>query len=276
MKKIFYFTAILFATALCFSSCDRNNEDVNITLSQTSWECATNEPELSGMLTLSFSDGENGIMKEDLKDKDGNNYTAYHLFTYDKAKGKTTLHVNGGHGYFNNDHISRVFCNTDYSITIDKQAKSLIITDNDNQMAFTRTDYAPLYLPSTSMPDVDASSSKLTDSFLKGIWESYVDDGMVYVKFSYRIGDEDRHASLRVTKCFGTLRNDIVDSRDLYPVIEDNNTVALYADQARTKLDFCVVFLEEIPYSGGGYMITVLNDKREEIITDFCIKQSAN
>lgn len=276
MKKIFYFTAILFATILCLSSCDRNNEDVNITLSQTSWECATNEPELSGMLTLSFSDGENGIMKEDLKDKDGNNYTAYHLFTYERVKGKTTLHVNGGHGYFNNNHISRVFSNTDYTITIDKQAKSLVLTDNDNQMTFTRTDYAPLSLPSTSMPDVDASSFKLTESIVKGTWESYVSSGLVNVKFSYGIGSEDRHASLRVTKCFGTLRNDIIDSRDLYPVIEDNNTVALYADQARTKLDFCVVFLEEIPYSGGGYMITVLNDKREEIITDFCVKTSAN
>lgn len=276
MKKILYLTAILFATILCLSSCDRNNGDVNITLSQTSWECAMNEPELSGMLTLSFSDDENGIVKEDLKDKDGNNYTAYHLFTYDKAKGKTTLHVNGGHGYFNNDYISRVFSNTDYSITIDKQAKSLVLTDNDNHMTFTRTDYAPLSLPSTSMPGVDASSSKLTDSFLKGTWRSYVDDGLAYVRFSYRIGGEDRHASLWVQSNFGTFRQDIIDSRDLYPVIEDNNTVALYADQAHTKLDFCVAFWEEIPYTGGGYMISVLNDKREEIISDICVKTSAN
>lgn len=276
MKKIFYFTAILFATILCLSSCDRNNEDVNITLSQTSWECAMNEPELSGMLTLSFSDDENGIMKEDLKDKDGNDYTAYHLFTYDKAKGKTTLHVNGGHGYFNNDYISRVFSNTDYSITIDKQAKSLVLTDNDNQMTFTRTDYVPLSLPSTSMPGVDASSSKLTESIVKGTWESYVDDGLAYVNFSYRIGGEDRHASLWVQSNFGTFRQDIIDSRDLYPVIEDNNTVALYADQARTKLDFCVVFLEEVPYTGGGYFVTILNDKREELTTDICVKTSEN
>lgn len=275
MKKNLYLTAILFATCLSFSSCDRNNEDVNITLSQTSWECAMNEPELSGMLTLSFSDDENGIMKEDLKDKDGNNYTAYHLFTYDKVKGKTTLHVNGGHGYFNNDYISRLFSNTDYSITIDKQAKSLIITDNDNQMTFTRTDYAPLSLPATSMPGVDASSSKLTESIVKGTWES-LSHGLAYVKFSYQIGDEDRHASLRVQSNFGTFRQDIIDSRDLYPVIEDNNTVALYADQARTKLDFCVAFWEEIPYTGGGYMISVLNDKREEIISDICVKTSAN
>lgn len=275
MKKIFYFTAILFATTLCFSSCDRNNEDVNITLSQTSWECAMNEPELSGMLTLSFSDDENGIMKEDLKDKDGNNYTAYHLFTYDKVKGKTTLHVNGGHGYFNNNHISRVFCNTDYSITIDKQAKSLIITDNDNQMTFTRTDYAPLSLPATSMPDVDASSFKLTESFVKGTWESF-HPGLVYVNFSYRIGGEDRHASLLMQSCCGTFRQDIIDSRDLYPVIEDNNTVALYADQARTKLDFCVVFGDQVPYYTGGYFFTILNDKREELTTDICVKTSAN
>lgn len=276
MKKIFYFTAILFAAILCLSSCDRNNEDVNITLSQTSWECAMNEPELSGMLTLSFTDAENGIMKEDHKDKDGNNYTAYHLFTYERVKGKTTLHVNGGHGYFNNDYISRVFSNTDYTITIDKQAKSLVLTDKDNHMTFTRTDYAPLSLPATSMPGVDASSSKLTESFVKGTWESYVSSGLVNMKFSYRIGSEDRHASLRVTSNFGTYRYDIVDSRDLYPVIEDNNTVALYADQARTKIEFYLVFGEEIPYYGGGYMITVLNDKREELTTDICVKTSEN
>lgn len=233
-----------------------------------------NEPELSGMLTMSFSDDENGIMKEDLKDKDGNNYTAYHLFTYDKVKGKTTLHVNGGHGYFNNDHISRVFCNTDYSITIDKQAKSLVLTDNDNQMTFTRTDYAPLSLPSTSMPGVDASSSKLTESFLTGIWES-LHPGLAYVSFICHIGNGDKDASLLVQSWYGKLHSDIVDSRDLYPVIEDNNTVALYADPACTKLDFCVFFLEEVPYTDGGYMITVLNDKREEMITDICIKTSA-
>lgn len=198
------------------------------------------------MLTLSFSDDENGIMKEDLKDKDGNNYTAYHLFTYDKVKGKTTIHVNAGHGYFNNDYISRLFSNTDYTITIDKQAKSLVLTDKDNHMTFTRTDYVPLSLPSTSMPDVDASSSKLTDSFLKGTWESYR-TGLAYVNFSYRIGGEDRHASLWVQSNFGTFRQDIIDSRDLYPVIEDNNTVALYADQARTKLDFCVVLGRKFP-----------------------------
>lgn len=275
MKKIFYFTAILFATTLCFSSCDRNNEDVNITLSQTSWECATNEPELSGMLTLSFSDGENGIMKEDLKDKDGNNYTAYHLFTYDKVKGKTTLHVNGGHGYFNNDHISRVFSNTDYSITIDKQAKSLVLTDNDNQMTFTRTDYAPLSLPSTSMPGVDASSFKLTDSYLNGTWDSGDSGILLHIKFIYHIGSEDRHVGLWVQSNFGTFRQDIIDARDLYPVIEDNYTVALYADQARTKIEFYLAFGEENPYI-TGHFVTVLNDKREEQGTAFCVKQSAN
>lgn len=233
-----------------------------------------NEPELSGMLTLSFSDDENGIMKEDLKDKDGNDYTAYHLFTYNKAKGKTTLHVNAGHGYFNNDYISRVFSNTDYSITIDKQAKSLVLTDNDNQMTFTRTDYAPLYLPSTSMPGVDASSIKLTDSFLKGIWESF-HPGLAFVSFIYNVGNDDKHAGLLVQSWYGKLRYDIVDSRDLYPVIEDNYTVALYADQARTKIQFYLAFGEEIPYI-TGHFVTVLNDKREELGTAFCVKQSAN
>lgn len=227
------------------------------------------------MLTLSFSDGENGIMKEDLKDKDGNNYTAYHLFTYERVKGKTTLHVNGGHGYFNNDHISRVFCNTDYTITIDKQAKSLVLTDNDNQMTFTRTDYAPLSLPATSMPGVDASSSKLTESFLKGKWESF-HPGLVYVRFDYQIVDGNRTSWLLMRSCLGTLRQDIIDSRHLYPVIEDNNTVALYADHAHTKLDFCVVFGDEVPYTGGGYFVTILNDKREELTTDICVKTSAN
>lgn len=275
MKKIFYFTAILFATILCLSSCDRNNEDVNITLSQTSWECATNEPELSGMLTLSFSDGENGIMKEDLKDKDGNNYTAYHLFTYDKAKGKNTLHVNAGHGYFNNDHISRVFCNTDYTITIDKQAKSLVLTDKDNHMTFTRTDYAPLSLPATSMPDVDASSFKLTDSYLNGTWDSGNSGILLYINFSYRIGDGEKFVGLLVQSNFGTFRQDIIDARHLYPVIEDNNTVALYADPARTKIEFYLAFGEENPYI-TGHFVSVLNDKREELGTAFCVKQSAN
>lgn len=227
------------------------------------------------MLTLSFSDDENGIMKEALKDKDGNNYTAYHLFTYERVKGKTTLHVNGGHGYFNNDHISRVFCNTDYTITIDKQAKSLVLTDNYNHMTFTRTDYAPLSLPSTSMPDVDASSFKLTDSYLNGTWDSGNSGILLYIKFSYRIGDGEKFVGLLVQSNFGTFRQDIIDARHLYPVIEDNYTVALYADPARTKIEFYLAFGEENPYI-TGHFVSVLNDKREELGTAFCVKQSAN
>lgn len=279
MKQFFKLTQIAISVimGILFPACERD-ADRDYDFTKTSWESKVDHDGVSGSLIISFTTGENGIIKEDVQNGDGAEYTCYSVFTYTVEKGEGTLHVNGQYCFREDKMVAKMLYVSDAHFTMGNNSNVLEFNDGENSLVFKGTEFQPIPIPATDTPDNDGPDIILNYNMLMGKWESAA---VIFQECSfnfYTIKElaQPRFANVHVGK------NDIFRPGGFFPVVHDTmlypeigastNTVAIYDNWSSRNIMFYLVF-EEYDEDLRGYWVTFEDASHNCIAYDCIVKR---